>query len=73
MTALLCYSGVNPSDWTTSQILGEFSGGRGSADTTFSFYVPAAGIYPVRMFWENGNGSASGGNGANCEWFVVVA
>ena len=56
---------------STSQLLGEYNGGRGPADTTFSIYVPAAGIYPFRMICENGNGSASGGNGAECEWFVV--
>ncbi|MBI3414667.1 MAG: hypothetical protein HY043_05000 [Verrucomicrobia bacterium] len=45
--------------------LGVFDGGRGSADTIFSFYVPTAGTYPMRLIWENGNG------GANVEWFSV--
>ena len=65
------FGGANPSDWFTGALFGEFSGGRGPGDTTFSVFVPVAGTYPVRMFWENGNGSASGGNGAACEWFVV--
>jgi len=39
--------------------LGEFSGGRGASDTTFDFVVPSAGLYPMRMTWEQGTG---GGN-----------
>jgi hypothetical protein len=65
------YAGANPLDWTSSILLGSFNGGRGPADTTFNFYAPSAGIWPVRMIYENGNGSQSGGNGAACEWFVV--
>ncbi len=53
----------------TSRILGSFdaSGGRGSSDTLFSFYVNAAGVYPMRMVW------CEGGGGANVEWFTVGA
>lgn len=47
--------------------LGVFDGGRGAADTIFSFYVPTAGTYPMRLIWENGGG------GANVEWFSVGA
>lgn len=45
--------------------LGEFSGGRGAADTTFLVLVEKPGIFPVRLIWENGGG------GANLEWFTV--
>jgi hypothetical protein len=48
-----------------SQTLGEFQGGRGSSDTLFSIYVPQAGLYPLRLLWENGGGDA------NCEFFTV--
>ena len=48
-----------------SQRLGQFDGGRGSSDTTFGIYVPAAGLYPVRLLWMNGGG------GLNCEFFNV--
>jgi len=34
-----------------------------------SWAVTNAGIYPIRLLWENGNGEA--GNGANLEWFMV--
>jgi len=64
------YAGANPSDWSTAAFLGGYNGGRGSADTTFSFLVLTPGIYPFRMIYENGNGAAPG-NGANCEWFIV--
>src|SRR5207237_2724282 len=57
-------AGTNPKDRFALK-LGEFSGGRGASDTTFYFYVPSAGIYPVRLMWENGGG------GANCEWFTI--
>ncbi len=66
------YAGVNPADLTTSALLGSFNGGRGASDTTFSFLVLTPGIYPFRMIWENGDG-AGPGNGANCEWFTVLA
>lgn len=46
-------------------LLGEFSGGRGSADTLFYVKVDAAGIYPVRLLWYEGGG------GANVEFFSV--
>jgi hypothetical protein len=65
------YAGANPRDWTTATLLGQFDGGRGPADTTFSIYVPTAGIYPIRMIYYNGNNGVAAGNGAACEWFVV--
>lgn len=45
--------------------LGEFDGGRGAADTIFSFFVAEAGVYAFRTIWEEGGG------GANIEWFTV--
>jgi len=48
--------------------LGEFdAGGRGYADTFFSFAVSKAGVYPFRLTWENGGG------GSNVEWYSVAA
>ncbi len=46
-------------------VLGEFSGGRGSASTFFHVYVTEPGIYPVRLIWYEGGG------GANLEFFSV--
>jgi hypothetical protein len=47
-------------------MLGQFDGGRGQGTPTlFSFYVPKAGVYPLRLMWEQGQG------GADCEWFSV--
>jgi hypothetical protein len=65
------YAGANPSDWAASVLLGSVDAGRGSADTTFTVYAPSAGIWPVRMIYENGNGSFSGGNGSSCAWFML--
>src|SRR5206468_10003953 len=59
--------GPNPKDRLALN-LGQFDGGRGSSDTIFSFVVPTAGIYPVRLLYYNGNGE--GGNGANLAWFT---
>ena len=50
--------------------LGFFNGGRGSADTSFGFTVPAAGVYPLRLVWENGDGEYPA-NGLNLEWFTM--
>lgn len=56
-------------DAFNSQTLGQFDapGGRGVADTTFSFYVPKAGVYPFFTIWENGGG------GSDVTWFSVKA
>jgi hypothetical protein len=49
-----------------SPLLGQFDGGRGQGTPTlFSFYVPIAGVYPLRLLEYQGQG------GANCEWFSV--
>ena len=45
--------------------LGLFNTGRGAADTLFSFFVEADGIYPIRLLWWEGTG------GASCEFFIV--
>jgi hypothetical protein len=60
--------GKNPRD-RLSLLLGQFNGGKGSSDVLFYFAVTNAGVYPIRLMWENGNGEA--GNGANLEWFTV--
>ncbi len=57
-------SGQAPGD-VFGTVLGEFIGGRGATDTTFSFLVPAPGYYPFRLLYEEGGG------GANCEWITV--
>ena len=49
-----------------SQVLGEFNGGRGAADTTFTIYVQEDGLYPYRVIWFEGGG------GANVELFSFV-
>ncbi len=64
----LVTEGKNADDWFALK-LGEYNGGKGSSDVSFTFVVAAAGIYPVRLVWENGNGEA--GNGANLEWIAV--
>ena len=46
--------------------VGEFNGGRGSADSIFEFYVEESGFYPTRLLWFEGTG------GANVEFFSVV-
>jgi hypothetical protein len=45
--------------------LGVFDGGRGSSDTTFTFVVQQAGVYPFRTLWFEGGGDS------NCEWFTI--
>ena len=58
--------GPSPQD-RFATVLGQFDGGRGPSDTTFSFIIPKAGFYPFRLLYENGNG----GTGA-LEWFMVT-
>ncbi len=48
-------------------VLGGFEGGRGAADSIFTFSVQEAGVYPFRTVWEEGGGDA------NVEWFTVKA
>ncbi len=52
-------TGVGPwNDVFTSQVLGQFGGGRAAAATEFSFFVPQAGVYPFLTLWENGTGDS---------------
>jgi hypothetical protein len=51
--------------------LGFFNAGRAAADTWFGFNVPAAGVYPMRLVWFNGNGEYAGGNLLSLEWFSM--
>ena len=64
-------TGRNPRD-RFALVLGQFDGGRGASDTLFTITIPAKGIYPFRLLWENGNGELPD-NQANCEWFTVLA
>ncbi len=59
------FTGPNPYDLTSAVELGQFSGGRGSADTFFQFYVTQPGFYGFLTAYEQGGG------GANLEWFSV--
>lgn len=44
----------------SSLTLGEFNGGRGADNPTkFDVYVNQAGVYPMRLLFENGGGDAS--------------
>ncbi len=48
------------------QVLGSFGAGRGASDTIFGMRVDQAGVYPLRLIWQEGGG------GANLEWFSVT-
>lgn len=65
----LVSEGKNPSDRFANR-LGLYNGGKGASDVSFTIAVTNAGIYPVRLVWENGNGEGTG-NGANLEWFTI--
>lgn len=47
--------------------LGQFEGGRGVSDTTFTFVVEKAGVYPFRLVYEEGGGDSA------VEWFSVTS
>ena len=55
--------GANPRDMF-AYLLGQDVG---VTTTTFQFYIPQGGYYPMRLVWENGTG------GCNLEWFSVQA
>ena len=55
--------GAAPGDKQNAVVVGQFDGGRGNADTIFSFTITQAGLYATRLIWEEGGG------GANVEWF----
>lgn len=48
-----------------STTLGQFDGGRGVANTDFTFVVEKAGTYPFRLIYEEGGGDAA------VEWYMV--
>jgi hypothetical protein len=50
-----------------AQVLGQFDGGRGAADSVIYFVAPRAGVYFFRLLWMEGGG------GASVEWFTVNA
>ncbi len=58
-------AGPDSRDQLNSIKLGEYDGGRGAGDTSFTFSVSAAGIYSFRLTYEQGNG------GANVSWFAA--
>jgi len=58
--------GTNPNDLFAIR-LGYFEGGRGAADTEFTFRVEAPGLYAFRTLWYEGNG------GANIEWSAAAS
>jgi hypothetical protein len=47
--------------------LGQYDGGRSTAETRFAFVVEEPGVYAFRTTWEEGNG------GANVEWYSFKA
>jgi hypothetical protein len=57
--------GKDARDKATSIVLGEYNGGRGTADTQFSFSISQAGAYSFRLIYEQGGG------GYNCNWYVA--
>ncbi|MBX7106728.1 MAG: hypothetical protein K1X57_21820, partial [Gemmataceae bacterium] len=60
-------SELNPRDMFAVR-LGQYDGGRGmDPGTEFWVEVKDAGVYPMRMVWENGDG------GAGVEWYSVQA
>jgi len=65
----LLSEGKSPNDWFANQ-LGSFNGPKGPSDVLFTVAVTNAGIYPVRLLWENGNGEPPG-NGSDLEWFTI--
>lgn len=60
------YGALSPNPFDAfAPILGEFDGGRGVANTTFSVFAEKAGVYPFRMIYEEGGGDSA------VEWFTV--
>jgi hypothetical protein len=51
---------LNPLDMTG--VVGSANVGKGASQVNFNVFIPAAGLYPFRTMYEEGNG------GANCEW-----
>jgi len=59
------YAGKFAADKATAIIVGQYEGGRGASDSTFSFSVTEAGLYNFRLLWYEG------GSGANVSWYLV--
>lgn len=57
--------GATPLDVFGAVQVGAFDGGRGAADTMFTFTIQQAGLYAARLAWENGGGDS------NVEWWTV--
>jgi hypothetical protein len=49
----------------TNLVIGIDDIGKGVSDVNFGFVVPAAGVYPMRLLYEQGGG------GAAVEWYMV--
>ena len=62
----LTTSPLNPKDRFSAVTLGELNGGRGAADSILSVSVSKAGIYPMRLLYEQGGGDAA------VRWFTVT-
>ena len=61
----LTLGGASPEDKFGLDV-GHFNGGRGSSDTIFQVVVQQAGLYAVRLLYENGGGDA------NVEFFTIL-
>ncbi len=61
----LMMGGAAPQDKFALDV-GQFDGGRGSADTIFQVVVQQAGLYAARLLYENGGGDA------NVEFFTIL-
>ncbi len=53
------YMGDDARDQINAINIGEFNGGRGTADTIFNISVSASGLYSMRLIYEQGGGGAS--------------
>ncbi len=63
----LTIGGGSPIDKISAVKVGEYEGGRGAADSIFTFHVDKAGLYAARLLWYNGGGDS------RVEWFTVKA
>jgi hypothetical protein len=61
----LTLGGATPEDRNALNV-GQFDGGRGSADTIFQVVIQKAGLYAARLLYYNGGG------GANIEFFSIL-
>lgn len=56
---------VGTTNSPVAKVLGQFDGGRGSADSLVYFQITQPGVYFFRLLWMEGTG------GSNVEWFTV--